>query len=196
MQNNVVIFKEVHVVDDAVYDMWWVPVVRGVSAVAFGILVLVWPAATVNVIALIFASLFALYGISDVVTGIRGLGNGFGSILRLLFGILEIGVVIYLFQNAGSGLTLALMGLLMAINLVLLAFVMVGSALLSDVSGGIKWAAGIMGFITLFVGITVARATAISISVVIMALGLFGLITGPIEIASGFMIKSQRDKTA
>lgn len=194
MQNNVVIFKEVRVVDESVYDMWWVPVVRGVSAVAFGILVLVWPAATVNVIAVIFASLFALYGISDVITGVRGLSNGASSILRLLFGILEIGVVVYLFQNAGSGLTLALMGLLMAVNLIILSFVMVGSALLSDVSGGIKWAAGIMGFITLFVGITVARAPVVSIATVIMALGLFGLITGPIEIASGFMLRSQRDK--
>lgn len=180
--------------DEAVYDMWWVPVVRGVSAVAFGLLLLVWPAATINVIAVIFASLFALYGITDIVTGVRGLSNGFGSVLRLLFGLLEVGIVIYLFQNAGSGLTLALMGLLMAVNLILLSFVMVGSALLSDVSGGIKWAAGIMGVITLFVGITVARAPAISIGVVIMALGLFGLITGPIEIASGFMLRGQRTK--
>lgn len=177
--------------NDPVYDMWWVQVARGIAAVAFGVLVLVWPAASIAVIALLFASLFALFGVSDIVTGIRGLSHSIGSIFRLLFGILEVGAVIFLFRNAGSGLTLAVMGLLMAINLIILAIVMVGSAFLSEVPAGYRWAAGIGGMVTLFVGITVARVPVVSISTLILVLGLFGLITGPIEIASGLMLKNR-----
>lgn len=179
---------------NTIYDLWWINVVRGISAIAFGILILVWPTATISVIAFIFAALFALYGVTDVISGIHGMTRHFSSILRLLLGILEIGIVIVLFRNAGSGLTLALMGLLLAVQLIVLAAVLVGAALLTDASAGYKWAAGIGGLITLFVGITVARAPVISISTVIYALGIFGLFVGPIEIASGLMLRSERNK--
>lgn len=177
-----------------IYDLWWLQVVRGISAIAFGILLLVWPAATIGVVALIFASLFALYGVTDIITGIHGMTKHFSSILRLILGLLEVGIVVYLFKNAGSGLTLALMGLLMAVQLIVLAIILVGAAFLSDASAGYRWAIGLAGAVTLFVGITVARAPVISIATVIYVLGIFGLIVGPIEIASGFMLKSERNK--
>ena len=176
--------------EKVIRDLWWIPVVRGISAVAFGILVLVWPGAAVGIIALLFAANFAIYGILDVIAGIQTLTKSFSGILRLLFGFLQLGIVIYLFRNAGSGLTLALMGLLMAVLLVLLAIVMLGSAILSDASGGYRWAIGIAGFITFFIGITVARAPVVSIATVIWVLGVYGLIVGPMEIAAGFMVKN------
>lgn len=180
--------------NNIIYELWWMQVLRGISAIAFGILLLVWPGATIGVVAFIFASLFALYGVSDIIYGLHGLTKGFSSVLRLLLGILEVGIVVYLFKNAGSGLTLALMGLLMAVQLIVLSFVLVGAALLSDVSGGYRWAAGLAGLITFFVGITVARAPVISIATVIYVLGIFGLLVGPIEIASGFMLRSERNR--
>ncbi len=172
-------------------DLWWVPVVRGISAIAFGILVLVWPQATIGVVALLFAANFAVNGITDIIVGIQTLTKNFSGLLRLLLGFLEMGIVVYLFRNAGSGLTLALMGLLMAVALVVLAVTMVGSALLSDASAGQRWAIGILGAITLMVGITVARAPIVSIATVIWVLGIYGLIVGPIEIATGFMLKNE-----
>lgn len=180
--------------NNIIYDLWWMQVVRGISAIAFGILLLVWPAATIGVVALIFASLFALYGVTDIISGLHGLTKHISSILRLLLGVLEIGIVVFLFKNAGSGLTLALMGLLFAVQLIVLSIILVGAALLSDVSGGYRWAAGLAGVITFFVGITVARAPVISITTVIFVLGLFGLLVGPIEIASGFMLRSERNR--
>lgn len=182
--------------DTTIHDLWWVEVVRGISAIAFGILILVWPGAAIGVVALMFASLFAVYGITDIIKGIQGITKSFSGVLHLLFGIFQLWVVIYLFKNAGSGLTLALMGLLMAINLIVLAIIMVGSAFVSDLSAGYRWAAAIAGFIAMFVGITVARAPAISIVTVIYALGIFGLFVGPIQIASGLMLKKPPLKTA
>lgn len=177
--------------DKMIRDLWWVPVVRGITAIAFGILVLAWPGAAINIVAILFASVLALYGISDIVVGAQTLTKSFSGILRLLFGFLEIGIVVYLFRNAGSGLTLGLMGLLMAVALVLLAVVMVGSALLSDASAGYRWAIAIAGVVTLFVGITVARAPVISIASMIWVLGIYGLIVGPLEIAAGLILKGQ-----
>lgn len=176
--------------DRTVRDLWWVPVSRGIASIIFGIMVLVWPRASVYTVAVIFASLLALYGIMDIITGVQRFTKSFSGILHLLFGVLEIGVVVYLFRNAGSGLTLAVMGLLMAITLIFLAVIMTVSALLSGASAGYRWAIGLMGVITLFVGITVARAPVISVATVILVLGFFGLFTGPIEIASGLMLKN------
>jgi uncharacterized membrane protein HdeD (DUF308 family) len=174
----------------SIRDLWWVPVTRGIASIVFGIMVLVWPAASVYTVAVIFASLLAVYGIMDIITGVQRLTDNFSGIMHLLLGLLEVGVVIYMFRNAGSGLTLAVMGLLMAVTLIFMAAIMTFGALLSDASGGYRWAVGIMGVITLFVGITVARAPVISISTVILVFGFFGLFTGPIEIASGLMLKN------
>lgn len=175
-------------------DLWMVPIIRGVSAIAFGILLMVWPAASIGVVALIFASLFALYGVMDIITGIHGMSKSFTSILRVLLGFVEIGIVVYLFRNAGSGLTLALMGLLMAVNLIVLSFAMVGLALLSDAPAAYRWVSGFVGIVSLFAGITIARAPAISIVTIIYTLGIFGLIVGPVEIASGLMLRNQNKK--
>ncbi|MFZ1324035.1 MAG: DUF308 domain-containing protein [Candidatus Saccharimonadales bacterium] len=172
-------------------DLWWIPVLRGISSIAFGVLILVWPAATIGVVALLFAANFALGGIMDIIAGVQTMTKHFSGILRLLVGFLQIGIVAYLFRNAGSGLTLALMGLLMAVTLVVLAITMVASALLSDASAAYRWAAGLLGAITLMVGITVARAPIVSIATIIWVLGIYGLLVGPVEIASGFMLKNQ-----
>jgi uncharacterized membrane protein HdeD (DUF308 family) len=174
----------------SVRDLWWVPVTRGIASVIFGIMILVWPAASVYTVAIIFASLITLYGIMDIITGVQRFTSSFSGFLHILLGVFEIGASIYLFRNAGSGLTLALMGLWMAVILIFIAIIMTVGALMSDASGGYRWAIGLMGLITLFVGITVARAPVVSISTVILVLGFFGLFTGPVEIASGFMLKN------
>jgi uncharacterized membrane protein HdeD (DUF308 family) len=192
VQNNVIIILRREVMDRTLQDLWWVPVTRGISAIVFGIIVLVWPAASVGIVALLFASLIAFYGITTIIVGVQSLTQNMGGILRVLLGVLEIGTSIYLFKNAGTGLTLEVMGLLMSINLVILAIVMVGASLMNDASAGYRWAMAIIGAITLFVGITVARAPAISIATVIIALGIFGLFTGPVEVASGFMLKNKK----
>lgn len=178
----------------SIYDLWWLQVTRGVSALVFGILMLVWPAATIGIIAIIFASLIAVYGITDIIVGIHGMSKNFSAILRVLLGVLEIGIVVFLFRNAGSGLTLATMGLLMAVELIVLSIMLVGFAILSDVSAGYKWAVALGGIVTFFVGVAVARAPVISITSLIYVLGIFGLIVGPIEIASGLMLKSEGKK--
>lgn len=194
MQNTEVIHKEVDM-EKSMRDLWWIPVMRGISAIAFGILVLVWPEATITVIAILFAANFAVSGITDIVVGAQNMTTSFSGIIKILIGILQIGIVIYLFRNAGSGLTLALMGLLMAVTLIVLSITMVGSALLTESSSGYKWAIGIIGLVTLMVGITVARTPAVSIVTVIWVLAVYGLIVGPLEIATGFMMKNQPVKS-
>lgn len=178
--------------DDIIHELWWVQVVRGISAIVFGILLLAWPGATIGVLAFIFAALFAVYGVMDILSGVQGLSKGFASILQVLLGVLELGIVVVLFRNAGSGLTLAVMGLLMAVNLIVMAIVMIATSFISDVSAGYRWAVGLIGIMTLLVGISVARAPVIGLVSVITVLGIFGLITGPIDVAAGLMLRRER----
>jgi len=177
--------------DGDIKDLWYIPVVRGVSAIAFAILLLVWPAATVSVIAFAFAALFAVYAASDIILGAQGLTKSFSSIFRLLLGFLEMAIVVFLFKNAGSGVTLAFMGLLMAVNFMVFSVLLIASALLNDASAGYRWALGLAGVATFFVAITVARVPAISVTTLIYTLGVFGLFIGPIEIVSGLFLKRQ-----
>lgn len=177
--------------DGDIKDLWYIPIVRGISAIGFAILLLVWPVATISVIAFSFAALFTVYAVMDVIVGIQGLSKGFSSILRVLLGFLELAIVVYIFKNAGSGVTLAVMGLLMAISFMVFSVLLIASALLSDASAGYRWAIGIAGVATLLVAVSVARLPAISVTTLIYTLGVFGLFIGPIEIASGIYLKRQ-----
>lgn len=180
---------------DNTHELWWGQIIRGITAIGYALVMLVWPGVTLSVIAITFASLFAVFGIIDVITGVQGMSKNFSSVLRILLGILELGIVIFLFKNAGSGLTFALMGLLMAVNLIIMAFVMVFMAFSSEVGGGYRWALALGGLITLFVGITVARIPVISVTTVIYVLAVFGLFVGPIEIASGLILRNHLKKS-
>ncbi len=180
--------------DDNINDLWYIPVTRGISAIAFAILLLVWPAATISVIAFSFAALFAVYAVMDVIVGIQGLSNGFSSILRVILGFLEIAIVVFLFKNAGSGVTLALMGILMALSFLIFSVLLFSNAFLGNASAGYRWAAGFAGVVALFVAVTVGRLPAISVATLIYVLGVFGLIIGPIEIATGLFLKHQSKK--
>lgn len=177
-----------------IHELWWGQIVRGVAAIGYALVMLAWPGITLTVIAIAFASLFAVLGVIDVITGIHGMSKNFSAILRVLLGMLELSIVIFLFRNAGSGLTFALMGLLMAVNLVIMAVVMIFMAFSSTVPGGYRWALGLGGLITLFIGITVARIPVISVTTVIYVLAVFGLFVGPIEIASGLILRSHLKK--
>jgi uncharacterized membrane protein HdeD (DUF308 family) len=79
-----------------VAKQWWVLLVRGIAAIAFGIMVFAWPGITL-------ASLVLLYGIYCISDGIGALFGGAGGPFwqSLLVGIVSIGAGIATFAYPG-----------------------------------------------------------------------------------------------
>ncbi len=177
-------------------NLWWVNIVRGIAAIVFGIMMLVWPYYSIFIVAMLFASLLLVFGISDIVTGFIAISKGGISFAgRILLGILQAGTAAYLFYKAGSGLTLKLIGLLVAVNLIVIAIVNISIAFMDkEDSAGYRWMVGITGVLSFLIGVVVAENPAVAAASLIWVFGVFGLFYGPLEIASGVMLKRINDE--
>src|SRR5512139_1514969 len=73
-------------------EFWWVLVLRGVVAIAFGVLAFLWPGITIEVLLAFFGAYMLVDGVFDVVAAVRGRRHGQHWILLLIEGLLGIGV--------------------------------------------------------------------------------------------------------
>lgn len=177
-------------------SLWWVNIVRGIATIIFGIMMLVWPYYSIFIVAVLFASLLLVFGVSDIITGFLAISKGGISFLgRIILGILEAGTGAFLFYKAGSGLTLKLIGLLVAVNLIVIAIVNISVAFMDkEDSAGYRWMVGITGILSFLIGVVVAENPAIAAASLIWVFGVFGLFYGPLEIATGVMLKRAKDE--
>jgi uncharacterized membrane protein HdeD (DUF308 family) len=73
-------------------EFWWVLVLRGVSAIAFGVLAVLWPGITIEVLLIFFGAYMLVDGVFGVVGAIRGRHHAAHWMLMLLEGLLGIAV--------------------------------------------------------------------------------------------------------
>lgn len=94
-------------------DLWGLAVAEGVLAILFGIAALFWPGATVLLIVILFAIFALVWGIIELVKGLLSIGVRSTWWLELVFGLLTIGLGVYLIRNPAVSLLalLVLVGL-------------------------------------------------------------------------------------
>jgi uncharacterized membrane protein HdeD (DUF308 family) len=83
---------------DLLSRYWWTLVVRGMLAVVFGILALIWPGITLATLVTFFGAYILVDGIFGVVGAIGGWGNRDDHWLLLLEGLLGVGIGILTFR--------------------------------------------------------------------------------------------------
>lgn len=164
-------------------------VTRGIVAVLFGIMALVWPGLTV----LTFATLITLWllvsGVINIVRGVLTIGDGYGWIFTLIVAALQIGVGAYLIQR--PALTIATL-----IALVAIAFVVEGVVSIivpffegREVKDSHKVLTVVFGIIAVIAGVSIWRYPVTGGLAFVWVVGLYALITGPMWIAMGLTTK-------
>lgn len=73
-------------------EFWWVLVLRGVAAIAFGVLAFLWPGATIEFLIAFFGAYMLVDGVFGTVAAIRGRHHAQHWVLMLLEGLLGIAV--------------------------------------------------------------------------------------------------------
>lgn len=81
---------------------WWALVLRGVAAIAFGVLAFTWPGITLQVLVLFFGAYALLDGILSVAAALRGRGQTENWGLFLLQGLLGIGLGVLTWLAPGA----------------------------------------------------------------------------------------------
>jgi len=83
---------------DMLSRYWWTLVARGVLAVVFGILALIWPGITLATLVIFFGAYILVDGILAIVGAIGGWGDRDDHWLLLLEGLLGVGIGILTFR--------------------------------------------------------------------------------------------------
>jgi uncharacterized membrane protein HdeD (DUF308 family) len=71
---------------------WWVMVLRGVSAIAFGVLAILWPGVTIELLLIFFGAYMLVDGVFAVIAAVSGRRHTEHWFLLLLEGLLGIAI--------------------------------------------------------------------------------------------------------
>jgi len=171
----------------------WSLVVRGIVAIIFGLLLVLWPGITLATLVLIFAFFALLDGIIIIIMAmIEGRKNQVW-VHRVPLGI--VGIVLG-----------ALIMLWPAMSLMVLIYLVAAWALIAgigeftyalsirDLSAGAKWMMAIAGVLTVILGILIFLYPIGTIAILIWILGLYLLIYGVFVMITGFWLRGLNKK--
>jgi uncharacterized membrane protein HdeD (DUF308 family) len=167
----------------AVARNWWLILVRGLAAIAFGIVCLVWPA--IGLLALVL--LWGIYALVDGVSAIIwGAGSGWWSMV--LVGIVSVvGGLIALFW---PGITaLALLYLIAAWAIVRGVSEIVAAVQLRQQIEN-EWALALGGAVSILFGVLIALYPGAGALSVVWLIGIFAIIFGIVAVALSLRLQS------
>jgi len=191
--SNDVDFGEMAVDAHIERDLWWILLLRGIVLVALGMMALVWPGITLVVLAEIFAIWLLVVGSIDVIVGVRSVHTLQSWFLKVVLGVLEIAVGVYLFHQ---GIAIKLLTLVMAIGLFFIfqgIVEIVGYFRTSKDVGRNAWLI-VGGLISVAAGMIILRQPVTGAIAFTWVLGFYGLLGGAIAIAASLSMRPRKSK--
>ena len=174
---------EVQVAVETMARHWWVLALRGLLAIAFGILAIFWPLTTVLALAIVFAFYLVIDGLAEgymgarerngwwLAAGMAGVGVG---ILALIWPGLTAYVLLYL---------VAAWAIVRGVIEIVLAF-RVNRA----VGGG--WMLGLAGATSTVFGVFAAVLPEAGMVAIVWLIGVYAIVFGILFVAAGLDIRS------
>lgn len=155
-------------------------VVTGVLSVVLGALVLFWPGATLDVIAVLFGLYFVVAGAVRVVTGLVTPLLGGLRVLNILIGLLLLIAGVAAIRNPLA--SLSVLALFIGI-----AWIVEGIMSLTEVeSGGSRWYAIIYGIVSIIAGVVVLFLPVSSLAALVIFGGIALVVLGIVEVVRAF----------
>jgi uncharacterized membrane protein HdeD (DUF308 family) len=166
---------------------WIWSIVRGVLAIIFGILALVWPLQTAVALA-ILVGIFALVdGVVDIVDAIRFRGSP-GVGIRVFLGIVSLlfGALVLFWPQISLGVLV----ILVAIWSILIGALQIIANVSLRKEAGRSWVWGVIaGAIGVIFGIVVLIAPKAGVITLVWLLGIWALVFGVLLLVLGFQLR-------
>lgn len=171
-------------------ELWWVFLLQGLVAVFFGIASIFWPGLTLVALVYLFSAFVLVWSIVEIIHGFLAIRRGGTWWLPLLFGLIGLGVGVYLVRHPEVSFTTLI--LIMGLLLIGRGLLDVVDALMRRhtrhrILSFIVGAAAILAGILLFLQPREAGVAFVWI------LGLYALIYGTLTIALAFEVRELAD---
>jgi uncharacterized membrane protein HdeD (DUF308 family) len=175
-------------------DRWWVLLLRGLAAIAFGICAIMLPGITLVTLVWMFAAFSIVEGILEIVLGIRGEADGTIWWTMLLLGVLAIAAGIIAF--AWPGLTLFVLTAVIAAYAIVRGVFEIAAAIRLRHEIDDEWMLGLAGLMSIIFGGLILWRPDAGLLAIALLIGAYALAIGVFNIAMAMRFRRMGRKLA
>jgi uncharacterized membrane protein HdeD (DUF308 family) len=168
--------------DQLLRDAWWMPVLRGVLAIAFGVLALIVPGATLLVLVALFAAWALVGGVASIVAAYKNRTTDKWWLV-LLLGIVSIAAGVVAVMN--PGITIFVLVLLMGANALVTGVLEIAMAVRLRKSIQNEWLLVLAGAVSVLFGIAVLVFPPLGAIAMVWLVSFYATLTGVLLVALG-----------
>lgn len=180
---------------DIVTSSWWSFLIRGIVALAFGIVMIAYPSATAKTFFWIFGLFVLVYGLIDLIRGIVRLFKKEKWFATFAWGAVSFvigGIILGHLDKATAGL-LWVMAILVGIWVIVLGIVELAAAFDLPPGTGRGWI-GILGAISIIFGIIILVYPFGSVYALMVIIGIYAIIAGIFDIVMSIYLPMKTRK--
>jgi uncharacterized membrane protein HdeD (DUF308 family) len=175
--------------NESLLRSWWVPALRGVIAIAFGVLALMWPGLTLLALVSLFAAYALLTGAISVFGAVRNRKSDDEWWLLLLLGMVGIGAGVVALIH--PGLTTLVLVLLIGANALVTGVLDIAAAIRLRRAMRGEWLLVLSGITSIVFGVLVFLFPAAGALALVWMISLYALITGVLLLAVSFRLRAR-----
>lgn len=170
---------------------WWVLFVRGLLAIALGILTIAMPGITLLALAWVFAIFLIADGVASVVLGFRGEADGtvwwtmvFVGALAILAGLIASGMALF-----APGLTLVTLVMVIGISAIVRGIFEIIAAIRLRKLIEDEWLLGLSGALSIMFGILIIARPGAGVVAIGILIGAFMITLGILAVVLSFRLR-------
>lgn len=173
---------------------WWLVVLRGVLAVAFGVLAWVWPVPTLFALVLLWGAFALADGVIALISAFRMRDSGRPLWPFVLMGV--AGIAAGVLAIVWPGITALVLLMLIAAWASVIGVLQIVTAIRIRKEIHNEWLLGLAGALSIVFGVIMFAAPGAGALAMIWVIGAFAVFFGVLMIAAGFKLKSTPEKMA
>jgi uncharacterized membrane protein HdeD (DUF308 family) len=177
-------------VEELLKKSWWMLALRGIAALLFGILALMWPALTLLVLVAFFAVYAFITAGASIYAGVKNRGTDKGWWLLLLLGLIALasGVLSILYP----AVTALVLVLLMGANALVIGVLDIAVALRLRKTIRNEWMLILAGIVSVVFGVLVMMFPGAGALALVWMVSFYAVLTGVLLLALAFRLRSAR----
>lgn len=171
-------------------NSWWMLALRGIAAVAFGVLALAWPGITLIVLAALFAAYALVTGVSSITAAIRHRKTEEGWWLVLALGIVAlVAGILALFNFALAAFALVVV---MGLNALFIGVLDIAIAIRLRRQVRHEWLLVLAGIVSILFGVAVLLNLGAGALALVFLVSFYALMNGFLLLALALRLRSSR----
>lgn len=171
----------------AIARKWWVLLLRGLAAIALGVLVLWWPGVTLLTLVILWGVFALLDGLSGIMLGLRGEADGTMWWTMMLLGVVGVGAAITAF--IWPGMTAVILLWIIAWTAILRGVFEIAAAIRLRKHIDNEWLLAISGLVSVIAGCLVLRNPAAGALAITLLIGGYMIVLGLVAVVLSFRLK-------